>query len=87
MEKTIKFETGKTYYCLSPCDSNCTWVFSVEKVTTNLVAISGKFPGNAKKKRVKIYTDYNSGVTEQYCKPLGNYSLAPTLRAGNEYEG
>ena len=79
----MKFEQGKKYICFSPCNTGCTWVFRVDKITAKTLTLLGDFPNGVNKKRVKIYTDSNSMAAEQYCKPLGNYSFAPTLFAKN----
>lgn len=72
------FETGKTYTMRSACDHNCTWAYKVLKRTAKTITITD---GKATKTcRInKAATEY-SGVETIY--PLGQYSMAPCLRAG-----
>lgn len=72
------FETGKTYTMRSVCDHNCTWAYKVLKRTAKTITITD---GKATKTcRInKGATEY-SGVETIY--PLGQYSMAPCLRAG-----
>lgn len=83
MENVVKFEEGKRYYCVSPCNANAVWVFLCVKVTIKSVTLKGDFPSGCNRKRVRLSVSSANplGIVEQTCKPLGNYSMAPTLRA------
>ncbi len=73
-----KFEIGKTYSMRSACDHNCTWAYTVLKRTAQTITITDG--DKAKTCRInKVATEY-SGVETIY--PLGQYSMAPCLRAG-----
>lgn len=83
MKNVIRFEEGKRYYCVSPCDTDCVWVFTDVKVTAKSVTLDGDFPSGVSRKRVRISESAANplGIAEQVCKPLGNYGMSPTLRA------
>lgn len=77
MNETIKFETGKEYTMRSPSDSNCVWTYKVTRRTEKSIWVED-FPHKDKRMVVNAY----NGV--EYVKPLGYYSMAPTLRASNK---
>lgn len=83
MENVVKFEVGKRYYCVSPCNTDAVWVFLCVKVTDKSITLNGEFPSGVRCKRVRVSERQTNilGVVEQVCKPLGGYRLAPTLRA------
>ena len=68
----IKFEVGKSYSMKSICDSNCVWTYKVVRRTDKTVWITD---GEVNKFRIKEYEG------SEFIKPLGTYSMAPTLRA------
>lgn len=72
------FKVGKTYSCKSPCDQNCVWSFEVVSRTAKRVTLRGNFMAGGVENRsfgVKIWDGAET------VKPLGSYSMAPTLRA------
>ncbi len=83
MGNVVRFEEGKQYYCVSPCNTDAVWVFVCVKVTAKSVTLEGAFPSGGRRKRVRISESSANhvGCIEQVCKPLGNYSMAPILRA------
>lgn len=72
-----KFEAGKTYSCNSVCDHNCVWTFKVIKRTANTITITG----DEGQVRRKVYPDMNGN---EMIWPMGQYSMAPILRAEGE---
>lgn len=74
-----KFETGKKYFCRSICDSDCVFEFEVVKRTEKTVTIKD-FMGETKRRKITI----ENGI--EYIYPLGQYSMAPTLRSNNIVE-
>ena len=82
-----RFEVGKTYWMASPCDTECVWYYTVTKRTAMTVTLRD-FDGKtivrrlAEMKGIDRVTDVESG--EEYCKPLGDYSMCPILRASKD---
>ena len=82
-----RFEVGKTYWMASPCDTECVWYYTVTKRTAMTVTLRD-FDGKtivrrlAEMKAIDRVTDVESG--EEYCKPLGDYSMCPILRASKD---
>lgn len=72
----VRFEIGKTYACRSICDWDCIFEFEVVARSAKRLIIKDDLRGE-RKVGVKIFND------EEYCKPLGSYSMAPVLRAGD----
>lgn len=70
----MNFEINKTYSCCSICDSNCTWTFKVLKRTAKFVTLEDQ-DGKVFRKKVTVFDG------DEQCNPLGNYSMAPILRA------
>ena len=70
----MKFESGKTYYATSICDSNCRWEFTVTKRTDKSIWINDK--------RFSV----NDLSSDEFIFPLGRYSMAPMLRASREVD-
>lgn len=85
MEKSIKqFEVGKVYGMNSPCDQDCWWFYKVvgrSKSTVTLCQV-GK---DKKPYGIKVHFRINKMLTGFYnaeaVRPLGSYSLCPTLTA------
>ena len=69
-----KFEVGLVYTMRSICDYDCVWAYRVIKRTDKTVTLRGK-DGKEKSCRVKVWNN------TECCKPLGSYSMAPTLCA------
>ena len=72
-----KFELGKTYTMRSACDHDCEWTFKVIARTEKTITLDNG--GKTIKCRInKFLTERNNQET---VLPLGNYSMAPVLRA------
>ena len=88
MEKQIKrFEVGKRYMMRSACNQDCVWMYTVVSRTESTVVLQqlrmGKPYGD--KARFRI----NKGSSEiwgaEAVRPLGTYSMCPTLVADKTY--
>lgn len=71
-----RFEPNKTYYCRSLCNYDCVWTFFVTRRTEKTIYVREDGEGEEKALRVSVWND------EETAKPLGRYSMAPTLSAG-----
>ena len=76
----LEFEAGKTYEARSACDYDC--IFSFEVVRRTARTITFLHHGQEKTRGVK----QDSGG-EEFCFPLGRYSMAPTIRAAHPSVG
>ena len=76
---TIKFEVGKKYFCRSIADTDCVFEFEVVKRTEKTVTIKD-FMGKTKRKKINM----ENGI--EYIYPLGQFSMAPTLRSNKVVE-
>lgn len=70
----MNFEVNKKYCTRSANDSNCEWTYTVQDRTAKTLTLVDD-EGQSIKVRIKICGD------EEICKPLGTYSMSPTLRA------
>ena len=70
-----KFEIGKKYSMTSICDRGCKWTYEVVKRTEKTITLSEV--GTDELKRCKV-SEYDG---KEICKPLGRYSMSPTLKA------
>jgi hypothetical protein len=81
-----KFELGKKYTCKSVGDHNCTFCFEVESRTEKMVTVRKieNWTGSRAilSNKVKVFVDGE----EEYIYPMGRYSMAPVLRATQEYK-
>lgn len=85
-KKMEKFEVGKRYMMRSACDRDCVWMYTVVSRTEGTVVLQqlrmGKPYGDTARFRV------NPKISELYgaeaVRPLGTYSMCPTLTAENE---
>lgn len=75
----VQFKVGKTYICRSICDWDCIFEFAVVARSTKQITIKDDIMGG-RKVGVKIEAG------EEFCRPLGRYSMAPILRAGEAVE-
>lgn len=87
MKKRI-FTPGAVYFCTSPCNTDVVFTFRVESRTQKSVTLCGDFPEGKRLKRVSIkttvsYTEALEPFDEEFCLPLGNYSMAPRLHASD----
>lgn len=70
METTTQFVSGKTYSARSICDSECVFSIAIASRTKKTITTS-------EGKRLKVAV--RDGV--EIVKPMGNYSMAPVIRA------
>lgn len=70
-----RFIVGNTYSCKSICDQGCIFKYFVSWRTKKTVELRDE---NGKVIKKKIFMDIKN---REYCKPQGNYSMAPILRA------
>ena len=82
-QNVTKFEVGKTYIMVSPCNTDARWKLEVVSRTEKTITVTGRFLTGKQTKRLRISVAPagHYGMFEETCKPLGNYSLCPTLRA------
>ena len=82
-QNVTKFEVGKTYIAFSPCNSDARWKLKVISRTEKTITLMGRFltGEQTKRFRISVAPAGHYGTFEETCKPLGNYSLCPTLRA------
>lgn len=73
-----KFEINKTYKVASVCDHNCIWEFTVIKRTAQTITIVDDM---GIERRCRINKRYSEWDDAECVLPLGNYSMAPILRA------
>jgi hypothetical protein len=85
-EKEIKkFKVGKKYSMRSACDYDCIWTYQVISRTDSTVVLqkvrNGKPCGEQARFRInrKLSGYYNAEAV----RPLGTYSMCPTLTADN----
>lgn len=70
-----KFEVGKNYSCTSACNHECVWTFKVIKRTDKTVTLQQSGKSETITRRPYLYDD------SENIRPLGNYSMAPIIRA------
>lgn len=75
-----QFEVGKTYQMSSACDSDCIWTYRVISRTTKTVLLQDVKTLDTRKCRIS--SKYSEQCDEEIVFPLGQYSMCPTLRAG-----
>lgn len=82
-QNVTKFEVGKTYIAFSPCNTDARWELEVVSRTEKTITVTGDLPGGkqTKKLRISIAPAGHYGILEETCKPLGDYSMSPILRA------
>lgn len=74
---TIKtFEVGKRYYMRSACDHEIMWVYTVISRTKKFITLQDD-KGRVRRRGVYVYHN------EECANPLGTFSMAPVLAAGN----
>ncbi len=71
---TTQFEAGNDYTMRSPCDHNCMWTYTVKRRSATNVWLEGE-DGKTIRRRVAVF------MGTETCKPIGSYSMAPTLSA------
>lgn len=70
-----KFETGRRYFMISPCDHDCAWIYKVIARTAQTVTLVDE-AGNTIRCRIS-----RNDATTEMVRPLGKYSMCPVLRA------
>lgn len=87
MAKEIKkFEVGKRYQMRSACDHDCVWTYKVESRTAGTVVLRQvKYDGtlNGDMARFRINAKISEIIGAEAVKPLGTFSMSPTLSADN----
>ena len=68
------FQVGATYACLSVCDSECVWSFTIVARTASTI----KTACGKTLRLNKVLSNYNNAET---VLPMGNYSMCPILTA------
>lgn len=71
------FKVGKVYVMFSPCDQSCTWAYKVVARTAKTITLEPVDGTTGSVKKCRISTDSYG----EYVKPLGRYSMSPTLTA------
>jgi hypothetical protein len=74
-----RFEVGRTYWCRSAADHNCVWHFTVTARTAKFITIRDRW-GEESRVGVRVWAADN----EERAKPLGTFSMSPTLTASRE---
>ena len=72
-----KYEVGKEYSMRSACDHECVWTYTVVERTAATITITD---GNEVKK-CRVIKKLSEMDGRECIKPLGSYSMSPTLRA------
>lgn len=74
-----KFEVGKQYSMRSICDHECVWTYEVVDRTAKTITLKDRTENKTFKCRInKVATEIHNAET---VKPLGTYSMAPSLIA------
>lgn len=72
-----KFEVGKEYSMRSACDHECVWTYTVvERTAATITITDGK-----EVKKCRVIKKLSEMDGRECIKPLGSYSMSPTLRA------
>lgn len=72
-----KFESGKTYSMRSACDHECIWTYTVTARTASTITLDD----GSKEIKCRIIKALSEMDNRECVRPLGNYSMAPILRA------
>lgn len=70
------FEVGKRYYMRSACNYEVMWFFTVISRTKKFITLQDD-KGRVRRRGVYVLNN------EERANPLGHYSMAPVLAAGN----
>lgn len=80
-----RFEVGKRYQMRSACDHDCIWMYTVVSRTDGSVVLQqlrmGKPYGDTARFRINPRLSEIHGA--EAVRPLGTYSMCPTLTADN----
>ncbi len=74
-----KFEIGKKYFMFSICDHNAIWRYEVIKKTAKMITLKDLSDGEIIRKKINVLED-------EFCYPIGHYSMAPLLRSTREVQ-
>ena len=74
-EAIKKFEVGKTYQCMSVCDSDCIYSFKVISRTAKTVTLQDADTNEIYRRRPNVWDG------QEVCFPVGYYSMCPIIRA------
>ena len=87
--KKKQFQVGKTYRMNSICDSDCWWYYKVESRTKSTVTLRQLHADGSPYNEEKTFR-ISKGLSELFgcesVKPLGRYSMSPTLTAEKDYK-
>ena len=72
-----QFTIGNTYTCTSACDRNITWTYTVIARTASTITVTSR--EGVQRFRISKKISEHCGAEAVY--PLGQYSMAPILRA------
>ena len=73
-----RFEEGKRYEMRSICDHECIWSYTVKARTAQTVTLIDEKGKELKCRIIKAISEMDN---REAVRPLGTYSMAPTLRA------
>ena len=84
-EKMKKFEVGRNYSMRSACDHDCIWTYQVISRTDSTVVLQQVRNGQpcGDKARFRINKQLSGYYNAEAVRPLGIYSMCPTLTAEN----
>ena len=73
-----RFEIGKRYEMRSICDHECIWSYTVKARTEQTVTLIDE---KGKELKCRIIKAISQMDNREAVRPLGTYSMAPTLRS------
>lgn len=79
----VKFEVGKEYYTRSICDHNCIFAGVVVGRTAQTITLNLETFGVKKLRVIQELSEINGAET---VRPLGRFSMAPTISAKDKRE-
>lgn len=77
----VQFKVGETYSATAACDSDCHFKFTVIRRTEKSLWLKDLSGIKKEVYRVKIQNFDNAA---EVCSPLGNYAMAPLLKANRK---
>lgn len=81
-----KFEIGKTYYTRSACDHDCVFSFKVVARTEKTITLES-IMWNDGAKKCRVIPHLSEENNAETLRPLGNYSMAPSVSANMDEVG
>ena len=73
-----RFEIGERYEMRSICDHECIWSYTVKARTAQTITLIDE---KGKEFKCRIIKAISQMDNREAVRPLGTYSMAPTLRA------